>query len=176
MEGKEDWSVITMAHHPLDFGMASLSLDSVNIVDAFINGRSFCYTTADGTAISIDYADKNCQYVGHFHGHTHAFSVVRMQKYVTDENGETAYEAINAWEIGIPNACYARNNQNLNNSNPNIARFATPVTYEKEDVAGKRTAFDLVTLCLEEKKIYLDCYGAGVDRVVSYDAQSFAEE
>ena len=167
MSGKSDWSVITIAHHPLDYGMASLFKDAVNIVDAFIKGESRVYTTSVGkTGINLDFNGKNCQYVGHFHGHTHGFSVVQMQKYTG--KADNPYEKIDAWQLGIPNACYLRNNAQLTNTNPVANRFSTPVTYNKEDADGKRTSFNLVTICLDQNKIYLDNYGAGIDREVSY--------
>lgn len=155
--------VITLAHHPLDYPTNTLFKDCVNIVDAFINGSNFSYTTTNGTSISIDYSGKNCQYVGHFHGHAHALSVVKMQKYV---NG--SYVDINAYEICIPNACYSRNNQYLGNTSARIARYSTETTYNKSDVDGQRTSFNLVTIDLDNKIIYADNYGAGFDREVSY--------
>lgn len=163
MTGKTDWNVVTLAHHPLDWGMATLFKDCVNIVDAFINGSNFSYTTQDGIAISIDYSNKNCQYVGHFHGHTHAFCIVKMQKYVSGN-----YVDINAWQIGIPNACYSRNNHNKGNANARIARFSTEITYNKSDVDGQRTSFNLITVDLDNKIIYADNFGVGIDRMVSY--------
>ena len=169
MTDKTDWSVITLAHHPLDWGHGSLFKDCVNTVNAFINGDNFSYTTTDGTAIAVDYTDKNCQYVGHFHGHTHAFCVVRMQKFVNPEDGDYYYEDVDAWQIGVPNACYSRNNTNLGSTNERTARFSTPTTYNKSDEDGKRTSFNLVSVCLDEKIIYADNYGAGIDREISYE-------
>lgn len=163
MTGKTDWNVVTLAHHPLDYPSNTLFKDCVNIVDAFINGSNFNYTTTNGTAISIDYSGKNCQYVGHFHGHAHAFSVVKMQKYVN-----SSYVDINAYEICIPNACYSRNNQYLGNTSERIARYCTETTYNKSDVDGQRTSFNLVTIDLDNKIIYADNYGAGIDRVINY--------
>lgn len=142
MTNKTDWSVITLAHHPLSFGTTSLN-SAAEIIDAFIN--------------------RGGNYIGHFHGHAHAFSVVKMQKNV---NG--TYTDINAWEICVPNACYTRSNQYLGNANERIARYSTPTTYNKSDVDGQRTSFNLVTVCLDEKKIYADNYGAGIDREISY--------
>lgn len=167
MTGKADWNVVTLAHHPLDWGNGSLFKDCVNIVDAFINGSNFSYTTTDGTAIAADYSNKNCQYVGHFHGHTHAFSIVRMTKYVSSN-----YVDMKAWQIGIPNACYTRNNHNLGNASDRIARFSTPTTYDKSNVDGQRTSFNLVSVDLDNKIIYADNYGAGIDRQVAF---TFAE-
>ena len=142
MNDKPDWSVITFAHHPLSYGMTSLN-SAVMLIDSFI---------ANGG-----------KYIAHFHGHAHAFSVVRMQK---KTNG--VYTDINAWEICIPNACYTRNNQYLGNTNERLARYSTATTYDKQDADGKRTSFNLVTICLNEKKIYADNYGAGIDREIAY--------
>lgn len=163
MSGKDDWNVVTLAHHPLDWGNGSLFKDAVNIMDAFIGGAALSYTTQDGTKISVDYSTKSCQYVGHFHGHTHAFCITRMQKYVSG-----SYVDINAWQIGIPNACYSRNNHNLGNANERIARFSTPTTYNKSDTDGQRTSLNLVSVDLDSKIIYADNYGAGIDRQISY--------
>lgn len=165
MEGKTDWGVITMGHHPLSYNTVSLMRYASETVKAFINGDNFSFTTNNGTKLNIDYSNKNCQYVGHFHGHAHAFSVVKMQHYVSSG----VYEEFDAWEICIPNACYTRNNQYLNNTaNPYVARYSTPTTYNKTDEDGKRTSFNLVTICLDENKIYADNYGAGIDREISY--------
>lgn len=163
MTNKTDWSVITLAHHPLNYPMSTLFKDCINILDAFINGENLSYTTSNGTSVTIDYTNKNCQYVGHFHGHAHAFSVVKMQKYVNN-----SYVDIDAYEICIPNSCYSRNNQYLGNANERFARYSTEITYDKENVDGKRTSFSLVTVCLDEKIIYIDNYGVGIDREVSY--------
>lgn len=165
MDGKTDWNVITLAHHPLGYNVVSLMIDSVSIIEAFIKGENFTYTTRDGVDIAIDYSGNTCQYVGHFHGHNHAFSVVRMQKYVPPGT----YVDIDAWEICIPNACYSRNNQYLGISDERIARYSTSETYNKEDIDGKRTSFNVVTICLDEKMIYADNYGAGIDREVSFN-------
>lgn len=166
MEGKTDWGVITMGHHPLSYNTVSLMRYASETVKAFINGDNFSYTTNDGTKLNIDYSNKNCQYIGHFHGHAHAFSVVKMQHYVSSG----VYEEFDAWEICIPNACYTRNNQYLGASYEGqyVQRYTTETTYNKTDEDGKRTSFNLVTVCLDEKKIYADNYGAGIDREISY--------
>lgn len=172
MDGKTDWSVITLAHHPLGYDVVSLMIDSVSIIEAFIKGEIFTHTTRDGVDISADYSVKNCQYVGHFHGHSHAFSIVRMQKYVPTG----AYVDVDAWEICIPNACYTRNNQNLGNSNERGARYSTPETYNKSDSDGKRTSFNVVTICLDKKMIYADNFGAGIDREVSFNFVKYVNQ
>ncbi len=163
MSGKADWNVITLAHHPLDYGMASIIRDCTSILEAFIQGTTLDHTTRAGTKISVDYSNNNSQYVGHFHGHTHCFTVLPILKQRSGIQSE-----IGAYEIGIPNACYFRNNQNLGNSNPNIARFSTDITYNKSDEDGKRTSFSVVTICLDERIIYVDNYGVGIDREIAF--------
>ena len=163
MSGKPDWGIITMGHHPLSHNTVSLMRYAAETIKAFINGDNFSFTTNDNFTFGIDYTNKNCQYIGHFHGHAHAFSVVKMQRYVSSG----VYEELDAWEICIPNACYTRNNQYLNNGQYS-ERYSTETTYNKDDIDGKRTSFNLVTVCLNEKKIYADNYGAGIDRVISY--------
>ena len=163
MSDKTDWSVITLGHHPLSYNTVSLFRYAVETIKAFINGEDFSFTTNDGFTFGFNYGGKNCQYVGHFHGHAHAFSVVKMQKYVSSGS----YEEIDAWEICIPNACYTRNNQYKGNGTY-VERYSTETTYNKADIDGQRTSFNLVTVCLDEKKIYADNYGAGIDRVINY--------
>lgn len=163
MSDKTDWSVITLGHHPLSYNTVSLFRYAVETIKAFINGDDFSLTTNDGFTFGFNYGGKNCQYVGHFHGHAHAFSVVKMQRYVASNE----YEELDAWEICIPNACYTRNNQYKDNGEY-TERYSTETTYDKADVDGQRTSFNLVTVCLDEKKIYADNYGAGIDREISY--------
>ena len=163
MEDKTDWSVITMGHHPLSYNNVTLFRNCVSVVEAFVSKANFTFTTNGGTQIAIDYSNKSCQYVAHFHGHAHSYSMVKMQKYVSADN----YLVLTPFEICIPNACYERNNQYLNNG-AYTERYANAYTYNKSDEDGKRTAFNLVTVCLDEKKIYADNYGVGIDRVISY--------
>ncbi len=164
MEGKTDWSLLTLGHHPLSYNDVTLVKNCATVMEAFLTGGNLSFTTSDATTISMDYSTKRCTYIGHIHGHAHAFSVVKMQKYVSSG----VYKELDAWEICIPNACYERNNQYWNNG-AYTARYATPITYAKEDTDGKRTAFNIITVCLDRKMIYADHYGAGIDREISYD-------
>ena len=167
MEGKAGWNVVTLAHHPLDYPILTLFRDAVTIVDTFIKGTNLSFTTNDGTAIAVNYSGKSCQYVGHFHGHTHSFSIVRLNKY--DSATDTSnYTELNAWQIGIPNACYTRSNEHLNKPGTRLSRYSTPTTYQKSAIDGKRTSFNLVSVDLDNQTIYADNYGAGIDRQVSY--------
>jgi hypothetical protein len=142
MTDKPDWQVVTLAHHPFSYGTSSLSA-VVDIIDAFIKSGG--------------------NYIGHFHGHAHAFSVVKMQRNISG-----TYTDIDALEICIPNACFSRNNQYKGNTNARLARYSTETTYNKTNEDGNRTSFNLVTVDLDNKIIYADNYGAGIDREISY--------
>ncbi len=162
MEGKDYWGVLTMAHKPLDY----LNAESApNILRAFIQHLIYMKDTTDGKSIFANFANHNCSYIGHFHGHTHSYSVVKMCY--------TGGQPMNAWQLGIPNACYTRSNESLGSADE---RYATPKTYHKEDIDGKRTSFNLVTIDLNSKVVYLDNYGAGINRVVSYDFSNFTNQ
>lgn len=166
MTDRTDWNVILLSHHPLDYPAETLQVDATKILNAFIQGTSLDFTTTNGTAISIDYAGKNCQFIANFHGHAHAFSVVQMQQYVDGE-----YVDMDAWEICIPNACFSRNNQYTDDSyadSPRLHRYTTPETYNKTADSAESTSFNVVTIALDKTMIYLDCYGAGIDREQTY--------
>lgn len=160
LQVEEGWSVLTMAHHPLDYGMSHAALQ---IIEAFTK-RSFWIFSGDEGDIFVNFSNAKGKYIGHFHGHTHSYSLLRLRNGI---NGN--YTDLKAWQMGIPNGCYTRTNEHAIHQNEAFNRFADEVTYHKENVDGKRTSFTLVTVCLDEQKIYLDNYGVGIDREVSYD-------
>lgn len=77
--------------------------------------------------------------------------------------------------IAIPNACFWRSNECGQNGVPERVdpvygdiEYGEAVTYSKTANSAEDTAFCVVTINFEEEKIYVDHYGAGYDRVVSY--------
>ena len=146
LSGKLDaanWGIIILAHHPLDFsGLAN----AVGVLTAYLNGASYS-VTHNGVAVSYNFAGKNvAKVIAQFHGHRHCFKVANI--------GNTKIQ-----RITIPNACFNRNNE--------YGDEAT--TYHKNDNhEGKNTAFCVVSIDLDKRTIYADCFGAGYDRVVSY--------
>ena len=146
LSGKSDaanWGIIILAHHPLDFsGLAN----AVGVLTAYLNGTNYS-VTHNGVAVSYNFAGKNAATViAQFHGHRHCFKVANI--------GNTKIQ-----RITIPNACFNRNNE--------YGDEAT--TYHKNDNhEGKNTAFCVISIDLDERTIYADCFGAGYDRVVSY--------
>lgn len=163
MTEKADWNVMILSHHPLDYGAATLFKDAAHILDCFIKGIALSFTTTNGAVIDINYAGKNCAFIANFHGHAHSFSVVQMQKY-----RDNAYMDMDALAICIPNACFSRNNQYIGNESERLARYSTETTYNKTAGTTESTSFNVVTVCTDTQMIYLDVYGAGIDREVTY--------
>ena len=169
MTGKTDWQLMVLSHHPLDYPAPTLFYDACRILEAFIKGRSVSITTRDtGDTISVNYEEKNCTFIANFHGHVHSFSVVELEKYVSSG----VYEGIGGYAVSIPNACFSRSNQHIDNVNERFRRYSTPITFNKTANTAQSTSFNLITVCLDKKIIYADNYGAGVDRDIYYGVES----
>lgn len=154
-----DWGIVILSHHPLDWGNIK---PAANVLAAYLNGTSYS-ATQTGAAVSYDFTGKNAAAViANFHGHTHCFNV-------SDISGTEVKR------IAIPNACFARTNEYGEDGN---TTFGDSTSYEKtDDSTGKNTAFCVVSVDLDEKIIYADCFGAGIDRIVSYgtaEVESFS--
>ncbi len=156
LSGKSDaakWSIIVLSHHPLDWGNIK---PAANCVAAYMNGTAYS-ASHDGMTISKDFTGKNmATFIANFHGHTHCFKVANIS-------------GTEAMRVAIPNACYARENEYGNGGN---AEFGETESYAKSDNnTGKNTAFCVVSVDLDKKVIYADCFGAGYDRVISYGGE-----
>lgn len=91
--------------------------------------------------------------IASFHGHIHNFLTG------TVTNTELP-------RIGIPNAGYSRENQYGESYGIN---WKENTTYSKTPGTAQNTSFCVITIDTAKKKIYADHYGAGYDRVISYD-------
>lgn len=156
LSGKSDadqWSVMVLSHHPLDWGNIK---PAANCVAAYISGTVYS-VTHDGISVFYDYRGKNAAtFIANFHGHTHCFKVGNIS-------------GTEALRVAIPNACYGRNNEYGAAGN---TEFGETTTYNKsDDSTGKNTAFSVVSVDLDKKVIYADCFGAGYDRVISYGGE-----
>ena len=160
LSGKSDaasWGIIVLSHHPIDWDLdTSNIIPAANCVAAYMNGTKYS-VTYDGMTISKDFAGKNmATFIANFHGHTHCFKVGNI----------SGSEAL---RVAIPNACLARTNEYGEGGN---TEFGETVSYEKNDNGvGKNTAFCVVSVDLDKKVIYADCFGAGYDRVISYGGE-----
>ncbi len=88
-----------------------------------------------------------------FHGHTHANTVSTLA-------------GTQIPRIAIPNMCLLRNNEYSDN-----ADFADPTEYAKTSGTANETAFCLVTVDPVKGKVFVDKFGAGVDRQVKISAR-----
>ena len=145
-----DWNIIILSHHPLDWSGLE---NAVGVLTAYQNGTNYS-VTHNGVVVSYNYNGKNsATIIAQFHGHTHCLKVGNI--------GNTEVQ-----RIAIPNACFNRNNEYGQSGN---LTFGEATTYYKNDnKEGKNTAFCVVSIDLNKKTIYADCFGAGYDRVVSY--------
>lgn len=148
-----DWGIITLSHHPMDWGAVK---PLANCLAAYLNGTTYS-ATHDGVSVSCNYAGKNAAaFIANFHGHTHCFKVANIS-------------GTEVKRIAIPNACFSRENEYGKEGN---TEFGETESYKKsDDGTGKNTAFCLVSIDLDKKTIYADCFGAGYDRVIGYGAQ-----
>lgn len=92
--------------------------------------------------------------IANLHGHVHTFT----------------QDVITGTEIprlAIPNVCFYRNNeygQNGKAENSEGIEFGTTTTYNKTAATANDTSFCVLTLDRATGKLYLDRYGAGIDR------------
>lgn len=165
-----EWSIIIFSHTPLDY---STSNQTVNILEAYINGTSVSLYK-DGLTISYDYAGKNAAaIIGNVHGHNHCFLVDDLRKHIG--NGVTT--PIDVKRICVPNACFNRSNERGQNNQVDMydIEYGETTTYNKTAGTAQDTAFNVITVDPVARKIYATNYGAGYDREISYGAPTPSE-
>lgn len=92
--------------------------------------------------------------VANLHGHVHTYT-------------QDVLTGTEIPRLAIPNVCFHRNNEygtNGTTENSEGIEFGTTTTYKKIAESGQDTAFCVLTLDREAGKLYLDHYGAGIDR------------
>ena len=153
----EDWSIVVLAHYPLDYGG---TYPMSNIVKAYVEGTT---TTENGTA--INFSGRNAaKFVANVHGHTHCFRVDKL--YSVANSVGTAFDA---WKVAMPNACFYRNNASVS-ANFWGFTYGEETAYDKMAGTAKDTAFTVNVINPSEQVMYSFCYGAGYDRTISYGA------
>lgn len=161
-----EWSIIVLGHYSLDFGGAyPLS----NIVYAYVNGNSI---TVNGTTVNFS-GNNAASFIADFHGHTHCFKVDSLYRVIWSESANANVgEAYDAKRVCVPNVSYYRNNY-YGDTNFFGFTYSDDTTYEKTINSGKDTAFVVNVVDLDNKIIHSFCYGAGVDRVISYGSKVY---
>jgi hypothetical protein len=164
-----EWSILILSHAPLDWGKACIYL--CDILKAYVEGGTCNAVTHDGVTITYNYSGKNAAtIIGNCHGHNHNFKVDYLRRLVS---GSTT-EAISIKRFCIPNACFERSNERGENGLESGTdgvfdiEYGEETSYEKVAGTEKDTAFCVVTIDTVARKIYADCYGAGIDREISY--------
>lgn len=161
-EDAADWGIIILSHHPLDWGNI---IHAANVLQAYLSGSSYS-VIHNGAQVSCDFAGKNAATViAQFHGNTHCLKVDYIH-YMSDGIAVP----LEIQRIAIPNACFQRNNEygQNNRTESHGIEFGESTTYKKTASTAQDTSFCVVSIDLDLKEIYVDCYGAGYDRVIHY--------
>lgn len=157
------WGFIILGHYPLDWGYRAAG----QVLNAYLDGTSI---TVNGT--TIDFAGKNgAVCYGNFHGHLHNFVADKI--YIIPDNVSSSNpptEQMPALRICTPSANYYRTNEVGDNGrlDSNQIEFGEDTTYNKSD-GVEDTSFVVNVINPSEKRIYSFCYGAGHDRILSFD-------
>jgi hypothetical protein len=138
-----DWGIIVLSHHPLNwYGMGDL----LNTLDVY-KGKG-----------------EGAELIAHFHGHLHNFRAETL--------GTNSIPTIT-----IPNACFGRNNEyGTSSSYSDDVKTAYGDTdengnqrqFNKTESTAEDTAFNVVVVNTQNRKIHCFNYGAGIDREISY--------
>lgn len=138
-----EWGIIVISHHPLNW-----------------DGMSDLLTALD------DYKNKGngAELIAHFHGHLHNF---RAETLGTSDIPT----------ITIPNACFGRENEygSYDSYSDEVhAKYGDVDTNGEQRIFTKTadtaedTAFNVVVIDRQDRKIHCFNYGAGIDREISY--------
>ena len=120
--------------------------------------------TTDDTSISYDFTNATAELITHFHGHLHNFRIEKL-----GENEITT--------ITIPNACFGRNNEygtssgydeTIHTNFGDVDENGNQRQYNKTANTAKDTAFNVIVVDRQNRKIHCFNYGAGIDREISY--------
>ena len=152
-----EWQTLILSHHPLDW-FIDLSVNSNyvfwQILNAYLNG-----TTWNG----FNFANKNsAKVIANIHGHIHNLLV----RYIAMGQPNTTESTINVVRVATPEACYGR--ANSYNGEWTYNPFGEEVSYPKTKGTAEDTSFCIYCIDLDSHTIKAICYGAGIDREITY--------
>lgn len=144
-----EWQILIMSHVPLDWSGFTVP---VYILQAYLNGT----TWTDGI-ISCDFTNKNkAKIIATVHGHIHNFLVDKLHV-----GSPTATEQVDIYRIAMPEVTESYHNH-----------YETPykcdTSYPKVSGTAEDTSFSVLCIDLDNHIIKAICYGAGIDREISY--------
>ena len=136
-----EWGILVFSHHPLNWLNISPLLEPL---DAY---------KAKGTGAEL---------IAHVHGHLHNFRVETM--------GSSGILSVT-----IPNACFGRNNEyGMSDTDQVRELYGDPDengnqrVFSKVADSAQDTAFNVVVVDRQHRKIHCFNYGAGIDREIGY--------
>lgn len=151
-EDAEEWGILILSHHPLDWTVTSGAYRFGHILNAYQNGNSW----TDGP-VSCNYADKNSAIiVGNIHGHIHN---LLTDKIYVGEPGNSAQTSV--WRMCVPAS-------RVDYPNHYSGIWIEDTTYSKTPNSAKDTSFNIICIDLDAYTIKAFCYGAGYDRTLEY--------
>lgn len=157
-----EWSFLVLGHHPMDWVVTPAL-----VLKAYMDGAIY-----SGSTWSKNFSGANqAAFIGNFHGHIHNFKTGKLHyRYDTSTTPVTTKE-FNAMRVAIPNMCFARNNEYGQNSGTEVydIEYGETTTYNKTAGTAQDTAFCVLVADRTSRIIHAFCYGAGIDREVSYD-------
>jgi|GEM_PF-492899 len=157
------WQILVLGHAPLDW--CERTMPAAQIISAYASGGSGT-AVKDGVSLAYDFsAVTRGRIIAQIHGHTHDYKIDSL--HIPNGQGGTVQTSVK--RIAVPNACFSRNNQYNNGSYEYLdIEFGDDVTYPKTAGTAQDTAFSIFTVDLKSHTIYVDRYGAGIDRETSY--------
>lgn len=148
----EDWQILVLSHHPLDWYVTDGTYRFAYIVEAYKKGAS---GTVGG--VSYDFTGKNsATLIGNIHGHIHNL----LTGYINKGNVNTS-NPTKVLRICTPEAC-------INRANQYDGAWKEATSYNKTINSAKDTSFVVYCIDLDAQNIKAFCYGAGYDREISY--------
>ena len=151
------WRFLVLSHYPLDYSTSYLSS---HVIKAYIDGTSISF---NNTTINFNGCN-NAKFIANFHGHTHCYKYARLNEINANTKTATEFDAL---RVAIPNSGFYRNNHQAESDKHGIS-FKDSITYDKEIGGAKDTAFVVNVINPSKEVIYSYCYGAGIDRTISY--------
>ena len=157
-----EWSFIVLGHHPMDWVVTPAL-----VIKAYLYGETY-----SGSTWSKDFSGANqAAFIGNFHGHIHNFKTWKLHYCYDTSTTPVTTKEFNAIRVAIPNMCFARNNEYGQNSGTEVydIEYGETTSYNKTAGTAQDTVFCVVVIDRASKIIHAFCYGAGIDREVSFD-------
>lgn len=157
-----DWSFVVIGHHPADWVITPAA-----VLKAYVGGETF---TSGSWSKNFSGAN-SATFLGNFHGHIHNFKAGKLHYRSNTSTTPITTSEFDAVRVAIPNACFLRNNEYGQNSGTEVddIEYGENTTYNKTAGTAQDTAFCVVVIDRASKIIHAFCYGAGIDREVSFD-------